>query len=419
MEHIRRYDREELRTYYSSLPVTGAEVWANYAVNLWEYEHAVETLTSYPWNITIPMTEVCNAVCTFCSSPLVPHPKEITTEQIQHFSTALRYAVRVSLQGLGEPLAHPRFEAVVAEIKKYLNPVATLDLITNGWLLSEHRWELLKEIRISDLHVSVNAASDQTHQVAMGSKPGTFGRVVQHIEHVLADPDWPRNLKVSMVITRHSLPEVPKFLELFATRGVKRFQFNALLPLSAPDWGFGHTGQYLALWCGHLPDAPRLVEEAKAAIENYSLQGVQIAATPDQWLLPVDQRLPGSVSPPLTSDQAALVQISGLAEPCAEGSTVHRNGSEKHDRSPRNHPSKSARVYCPMVYNVLSVFHHSLDISVCCYMENASGHLRPNLTQRDLLASYNDSGFRLVRRTLNSDTHLPVCDLCPYGPLRS
>src|SRR5687767_14237505 len=69
MEHIRRYDREALRAYYLRQPVEGADVWANYVVNLWEYEHGVEDLTSHPWNITMPMTEVCNATCTFCSSP--------------------------------------------------------------------------------------------------------------------------------------------------------------------------------------------------------------------------------------------------------------------------------------------------------------------------------------------------------------
>jgi hypothetical protein len=58
MEHIRQYDREALRDYYLRQPVEGAQVWANYVVNLWEYEHGVEEVTSYPWNITIPMTEV-------------------------------------------------------------------------------------------------------------------------------------------------------------------------------------------------------------------------------------------------------------------------------------------------------------------------------------------------------------------------
>src|SRR5215510_14443426 len=276
MEHIRRYDREALRAYYLRQPVEGADVWANYAVNLSEYEHGVEELTSYPWNITIPMTEVCNAICTFCSSPLVPSPKAFAVHEMEHFADALRYAVCISLQGLGEPLAHPQFEAIATEIKKYLNPVAQLEIITNGWLLSGHRWELLKSLRIRDIQVSVNAATDQTHQIAMGSKPGTFDRVVANIGNILADPDWRGLLKASMVVTRHSLPEVPTFLDLFVKKGVEIFQLNALLPLTSLDWGFGRPEQYLDLWCGHLPNAGEQVDKAAKAIAMYRRMGLSI-----------------------------------------------------------------------------------------------------------------------------------------------
>jgi molybdenum cofactor biosynthesis enzyme MoaA len=288
MEHIRRYDREDLREYYQRQKVEGADVYANYAVNLWEYEHGVDQLTSHPWNITIPLTEVCNAKCTFCSSPLVPEPQALEVREVQHFADALRYAIRVSLQGLGEPLAHPRFEEIAQELRKYLNPVALVEMITNGWLLSGRRWELLKALQLRELQVSVNASTDRTHQIAMGSAPGTFDRVVANIENVLADP-WRVFVKVSMVITKHTLAEVPSFLDLFTAKGVNTFQFNPLLPLTTPDWGFGHTGQYVDLWCGHLPNAAELVERAARAIAKHRENGVRITASTGEWLLPVEQ----------------------------------------------------------------------------------------------------------------------------------
>jgi hypothetical protein len=80
---------------------------------------------------------------------------------------------------------------------------------------------------------------------------------------------------------------------------------------------------------------------------------------------------------------------------------------------------KSTRIYCPMVYTTLSVFHHSLDVSICCYMEKAPGERQPNLKDGSLLRVYNDPGFALVRRTLKTDRHIPVCDSCPYGASRS
>jgi Radical SAM superfamily len=591
MEYIRRYDREALRAYYLHQPVEGAYVWANYVVNLWEYEHGVEDLTSHPWNITMPMTEVCNATCTFCSSPLVPSPKALAVHEVQHFADALHYAVRISLQGLGEPLAHPHFEEIAAQIKRYLNPVAQLEIITNGWLLSGHRWELLKSLRISDIQVSVNAATDETHQIAMGSRPGTFDRVVKNIEAVLADPYWSGLLKASMVVTRHSLPEVPQFFDLLAKKGVEFFQLNALLPLTTPDWGFGRTGQYLDLWCGHLPNAGELLEKAAKAIAMYRRMGFSITATPEQWLLPINASLrsnpiqlstdqqsvavfqtgsvPTTYHPEwealclwinnrrvilvphekhvdVTGDENEGVSFRGTSQSCrwayllrtprlrleageytldlevgigsghlyggildiekdeliiqqelSSGSTrIHfalaehglvdvivRQGADdtpvsaiyrygrlsssaaqesnirerteeesqenqsagqavrlpqipetisdregaSSPQAPGVHPEESetpglfkpGRIYCPMVYTTLSIFHHSLDVSICCYMENAPGERQPNLKDMPVLQAYNHDGFKLVRRTLNTDRHISVCNSCPYGAVRS
>ena len=72
-----------------------------------------------------------------------------------------------------------------------------------------------------------------------------------------------------------------------------------------------------------------------------------------------------------------------------------------------------------MVYTTLSVFQHSLDLSICCYMETVPGERRSNLKDKPVLEAYNADGFKLVRRTLTTDRHLPVCDSCPYGSIQA
>jgi pyruvate-formate lyase-activating enzyme len=321
MEHIRRYDREELRQYYLRQKTKGAEVFANYVVSLWEYERGVAEITSYPWKVAIPMTDVCNAKCTFCTAPLVPDPQWLKVEEVKYFADALRYAIEIDLQGLGEPTAHPQFEAIAEEIEKLINPVARLGIITNGWLLSGRRWELLKRIHIDSIHVSINAATDATHQIAMGSKPGTLERVIKNIECIMADPDWGvycRYIKVSLVVTRHSLPEVSQFIETFANRGIKFFQINALLPLERPDWGFGHTDQYLDLWPGHLPNARELVAEAQRTISRYREEGIVFFTSPEHWLDSLDQwRKPQLVQlqdSPSADDSLRIVQVAAAPD---------------------------------------------------------------------------------------------------------
>jgi hypothetical protein len=435
-------------------------------------------------------------------------------------------------------------------------------------------------MQISDLQVSVNAATDATHQIAMGSRPGTFDQVVKNIETVMADPGWPRCLKASMVITRHSLPEAVRFLDLFAAKGIKIFQFNALLPLETAGWGWGREDQYVDLWCGHLPDAPKLVEEAKRAVDHYRARGLMVTATPEQWLIPVDQwrrrdviqlskadersaayqrvtaaqerdsslaslfitvddkkvvllphdrhtaiersdgvgvpfkgtadacrwayllltpptRLargeyslklkvnihsgdvyggildvernefivqeplrsngakfafsleqdtdvqviirqgehdtpvsgafkkgavvlatalaPNTLSEPLVVEPAvALAPVAAAADTPAPATTEDTTPAFE-ERPARQGPVKNGRIYCPMVYNTLSVFHHSLAMSICCYMERVPGHVQPDLKDGNLLMTYNATGFRKVRATLKTSDHLPICVTCPYG----
>ena len=78
------------------------------------------------------------------------------------------------------------------------------------------------------------------------------------------------------------------------------FQFNPLLPLTSPDWGFGHTGQYVDLWCGHVPNAAELVERAASAIARHRENGVRITAA--------DQLGP-ALREALAADRPTLIQV--------------------------------------------------------------------------------------------------------------
>ena len=40
----------------------------NFLLSIWEFARGKTHLTSYPWNITLPIADVCNARCEFCTS---------------------------------------------------------------------------------------------------------------------------------------------------------------------------------------------------------------------------------------------------------------------------------------------------------------------------------------------------------------
>ncbi|HEX5271589.1 MAG TPA: hypothetical protein VFW33_13925, partial [Gemmataceae bacterium] len=120
----RQHSREELRAEFADDPVLG-----NYVVNLWEHATRQTHLTTYPWKVVIPMSDVCNATCTFCNSWL-RGVKVLKPEDVRRFEPVLRHALELGLEGHGEPLVNPHFEEVVNEFHKIIDPRCRKYMIT-------------------------------------------------------------------------------------------------------------------------------------------------------------------------------------------------------------------------------------------------------------------------------------------------
>jgi hypothetical protein len=115
----------------------------NYFVNLWKYPNGEDTLISYSYNVTIPIADVCNARCTFCT-PWLEGTKVRALEDVDGFADVLRHARVVGLAGHGEPLAHPHCEELLGRISAQLDPRCQAYLITNGVFLQKQRPALAK-----------------------------------------------------------------------------------------------------------------------------------------------------------------------------------------------------------------------------------------------------------------------------------
>lgn len=90
---------------------------ANFVLNLWEWAHGKSSLESLPWNVSLPISDVCNARCSFCTSWLEGR-KQLTLDQLETFEPVLRTAVYVGLIGHGEPLSHPRLGEIADRLSE-------------------------------------------------------------------------------------------------------------------------------------------------------------------------------------------------------------------------------------------------------------------------------------------------------------
>ncbi len=65
------------------------------------------TLTTYPRDICIPIADICNARCSFCTSWL-EGTRMLKLDEIDPYRRVIELAWSVGLAGHGEPLSHPQ-----------------------------------------------------------------------------------------------------------------------------------------------------------------------------------------------------------------------------------------------------------------------------------------------------------------------
>src|SRR5262245_22425109 len=169
---------------------------SNFVLNLWECVHGVSEPQSRPWNISLPISDLCNARCTFCTSWLHGR-KMLTLKELEKFEPVFRTAVYVGLIGHGEPLAHPGLGEIADRLGEYLDPRAASYTITNGTHL--HKWlDRMDQLRLSSLSCSLNAATPRTHNEVMGLPIEDFPRIVETLRALAAGQVTKRPIAVSI-----------------------------------------------------------------------------------------------------------------------------------------------------------------------------------------------------------------------------
>ena len=269
---LKFFSREEVRSLFAWDPLI-----SNLLLNIWEYVHAVAELDSYPWNISLPVADICNARCTFCTSWLEGR-KVLPIEKLESFSPVLKHAIYVGLVGHGEPLAHPHFSELCGVLKKFLDVRSTCYTITNGVFLKKWKNEL-DAIHIDSYSISLNAATPKTHNEIMGLGIDAFSDITHSIGQLVGTPSSngsPRQVYITMVITRQNLEEIPAFIQLGNDLGVSGIWLRTLLPQSHLIPGLNY----------HLlpPNLHPAFEELRAnAIDAIQNSQVKIQANPEIW----------------------------------------------------------------------------------------------------------------------------------------
>jgi radical SAM protein with 4Fe4S-binding SPASM domain len=176
-------------------------------------------LTPLPTYVQIEPVGQCNLRCQMCSiqfradGPPYGPPAFMPFERFVAMLDALPDLQELHLQGLGEPMMHPRFFDMVSYAAAKGVQVTTN---SNATLLNERRAERCVASGLACLHVSLDGANAATYERIRVR--AHFDRVTANVERLLATRErlgasTPR-LRLVMVLMRQNLDELPDIVRI-------------------------------------------------------------------------------------------------------------------------------------------------------------------------------------------------------------
>jgi pyruvate-formate lyase-activating enzyme len=389
----------------------------NYMLNLWECETGADVLETYPWNIALPIADICNARCTFCNSWLAG-TAVLKPEQLTPFLEVLPYARLIGIQGHGEPLANPHIETILDHISRVVDPRANGYIITNGIFLGKYLDKLLNSC-IETYNISLNAVTEQTHDVVMGLGRNKIDSILDTIRKLVDFRDASRpdmKITISMVLTADNIHEAAAFVELGNALRVTRVYLRTLMPHSGDQVASGGLNYHL-LSPNLAPEFAFHMEQALNAIEKSS---IPVETQPDTWstdaLSPKLRSLADEGKIPFVRREDAVKNRD--LRPRHAANHAEKAGSGRQityvDDLKFNPYDRSSPFNCRFVYQKLITTKLSLEMHPCCYMTDIPGYEPVVLnSDRPFMEQWNNPAFVHLRQRLRTGPLYQACATCP------
>ena len=189
-----------------------------------------EVVRGKPLQLSICPSTYCNYDCIMCVHGRTPR-RDIDQrlwEELPAFLPTLR---TLTLLG-GEPLANPEVMGFLRELDGEAWPDVTVDVVTNGSLLTAKALEHMKHCAFGDVTVSLNAGSPDVYAQVM--RHGDLAQVLKNVDALIA---WrarqPRFFGISLSLVVQ--PENQHDLVEFGRRALERNLRIRLIPLNPAE----------------------------------------------------------------------------------------------------------------------------------------------------------------------------------------
>jgi len=189
----------------------------------------------HPSKLFVEVTTRCNLRCAMCvkqtgggSSP----EGDLSMPLFGALAPAFPGLEALILNGVGEPLLHPRLEEMVRLARERMPPAGWIGFQSNGLLLSATRAVSLAEAGLDRICLSIDAVSPETFRnVREGGEMEGVERALAAMASAKAACDRPDlQVGVEFVAMRGNLRELPAALKWSAARGASFAIVTHVLP---------------------------------------------------------------------------------------------------------------------------------------------------------------------------------------------
>lgn len=184
----------------------------------------------------IEPTNRCNIECLTCMrnnwDVKLGQMSEATFEHILDSLTAIGPPLTIMFSGIGEPLAHPRTIDMIARVKAL---GMTVEMISNGTLLTEQRARQLIAAGLDVLWVSIDGARPESYaDVRLGAELPRVLENLARFRQLRPPAHHPTpEIGIAFVAMKRNIADLPEVLALGKRLGASRFSVSNLLPHAA------------------------------------------------------------------------------------------------------------------------------------------------------------------------------------------
>ena len=198
-------------------------------------EHITAALRPYPSKLFVETTTRCNLNCFMCvkqSDDTCIDEGDLSEETFTRLLPALPHAKALILNGVGEPLLHPKLEKFIRLAKRHMSPEGWIGFQSNGLLLDESRAFSLLESGLDRICLSIDTISpDMFKRMRAGGELSNIDCALNHLgaaKRSLNKTDF--RTGVEFVAMRSNLKELPDAIAWAASRGAAFALVTHVLP---------------------------------------------------------------------------------------------------------------------------------------------------------------------------------------------